>query len=68
VQVVIGARRDFLERAPALHNFLKNYRTSSAIVSESLAYMQQRSTCRTTSCGPLAGGASRACCRPSPRS
>lgn len=41
VQVVIGARRDFLERAPALHNFLKNYRTSSQIVSESLAHMQQ---------------------------
>jgi glycine betaine/proline transport system substrate-binding protein len=41
VQVVIGARKDFLDQAPAIHQFLRNYRTSAQLVSEALAYMQQ---------------------------
>lgn len=41
VAVVIGARADFLAAAPHIHRFLQHYRTSSALVSEALAYMQQ---------------------------
>lgn len=41
VQVVIGARKDFLDAAPQLHDFLSRYRTSAALVSEALAYMQR---------------------------
>jgi glycine betaine/proline transport system substrate-binding protein len=41
VQVVIGARRDFLDQAPELHRFLAAYRTSGKLVSQALAYMQQ---------------------------
>lgn len=41
VAVVIGARKDFLDAAPRLHEFLAHYRTSAALVSEALAYMQQ---------------------------
>jgi len=41
VQVVIGARKDFLDQAPAIHQFLRNYHTSAQLVSEALAYMQE---------------------------
>lgn len=41
VSVVIGARKDFLDAAPRLHAFLAHYRTSAALVSEALSYMQQ---------------------------
>lgn len=40
VQVLIGARKDFLDQAPAIHQFLRRYRTSGQLVSEALAYMQ----------------------------
>jgi ABC-type proline/glycine betaine transport system substrate-binding protein len=40
VQVVIGARKDFLDQAPNIHQFLRNYRSSAQLVSEALAYMQ----------------------------
>jgi len=40
VQVLIGARKDFLDQAPAIHQFLRRYRTSGQMVSEALAYMQ----------------------------
>ena len=40
VQVMIGARKDFLDQAPAIHQFLRRYRTSGQMVSEALAYMQ----------------------------
>ncbi len=40
VQVVVGATRAFVDKAPALHAFLKNYRTTGQLVSEALAYMQ----------------------------
>jgi glycine betaine/proline transport system substrate-binding protein len=40
VQVVVGATRAFIDKAPALHAFLKNYRTSGQMVSEALAWMQ----------------------------
>ena len=41
VQVVVGARKDFLEQAPQVHDFLRRYHTTGALVSEALAYMQQ---------------------------
>ncbi len=41
VEVLIGANKAFLDQAPRLHAFLKNYRTSSQLVSEALAYMQE---------------------------
>ncbi len=41
VEVLIGANKAFLDKAPQLHAFLKNYRTSAALVSEALAEMQQ---------------------------
>jgi glycine betaine/proline transport system substrate-binding protein len=41
VQVVVGATKAFLDKAPRLHAFLKNYRTSGQVVSEALSYMQQ---------------------------
>jgi glycine betaine/proline transport system substrate-binding protein len=41
VQVVIGATKAFVDKAPAVHAFLKNYRTSALIVSEALAHMQE---------------------------
>ncbi len=41
VQVVVGATQAFVDKAPALHAFLKNYRTSGQLVSEALAFMQQ---------------------------
>jgi glycine betaine/proline transport system substrate-binding protein len=40
VQVVVGATRAFVDKAPAIHAFLKNYRTTGQLVSEALAYMQ----------------------------
>lgn len=40
VQVVVGATKAFVDQAPGLHAFLKNYRTSGRLVSEALAYMQ----------------------------
>lgn len=41
VQVVVGATKAFVDKAPALHAFLKNYRTTGQLVSEALAFMQQ---------------------------
>jgi glycine betaine/proline transport system substrate-binding protein len=41
VQVVVGASKAFVDKAPAIHRFLRNYRTSAQLVSEALAYMQQ---------------------------
>jgi glycine betaine/proline transport system substrate-binding protein len=41
VQVVIGATKAFVDEAPAIYRFLQQYRTSSQLVSEALAYMQQ---------------------------
>ena len=40
VQVVVGATKAFVDKAPAIHAFLKNYRTTGQRVSEALAYMQ----------------------------
>jgi glycine betaine/proline transport system substrate-binding protein len=41
VQVVVGATKAFVEKAPAIHAFLKNYRTTGQLVSEALAFMQE---------------------------
>ena len=41
VRVVIGARKDFIDAAPQLHRFFRQYRTSAQLVSEALAYMQR---------------------------
>ena len=41
VQVVVGATRAFVDKAPGIHAFLKNYRTTGQLVSEALAYMQE---------------------------
>jgi glycine betaine/proline transport system substrate-binding protein len=41
VEVVVGANRAFAGRAPAIAEFLGRYRTSAALVSEALAYMQR---------------------------
>ena len=40
VAVHIAGNTQFLKKAPALHAFLKNYRTNGQVVSEALAYMQ----------------------------
>jgi glycine betaine/proline transport system substrate-binding protein len=40
VEVVIGANKAFVDSAPALRSFLQRYRTSGALVSQALAYMQ----------------------------
>jgi glycine betaine/proline transport system substrate-binding protein len=40
VQVVVGANQAFVQQAPQLYQFLKNYRTSAALVSQALAYMR----------------------------
>ncbi|MFV0294828.1 MAG: ABC transporter substrate-binding protein [Hyphomicrobiaceae bacterium] len=40
VKILKGARTDFLEKAPKLKAFLEKYHTTSALVSEALAYMQ----------------------------
>lgn len=41
VEVRIGANKAFLDQAPQIHSFLQHYRTSAALVSEALAYMQR---------------------------
>ncbi len=41
VQVVVGATKAFVDKAPAIHAFLKNYRTTGQQVSEALAFMQE---------------------------
>lgn len=41
VEVLIGANKAFAERAPSLAAFLARYRTSAALVSEALAYLQR---------------------------
>ncbi len=38
--VTIGANTNFLEKAPKISDFLKAYRTTNALTSEALAYMQ----------------------------
>ena len=40
VKVEIGARTDFLKKAPKLKDFLEKYSTTGQIVSDALAYMQ----------------------------
>ncbi len=40
VKVEIGARTDFLKKAPKLKSFLEKYSTTGQIVSDALAYMQ----------------------------
>ncbi len=40
VEVLVGANKAFTEQAPAIKAFLSNYRTSAALVSQALAYMQ----------------------------
>ena len=39
--ITIGVNNDFKAAAPTLINFLTNYETSNALVSEMLAYMQE---------------------------
>jgi glycine betaine/proline transport system substrate-binding protein len=41
VRIDIGARADFVERAPKVAEFLKAYTTSDALVSAALAHMQE---------------------------
>jgi glycine betaine/proline transport system substrate-binding protein len=41
VEVLIGANKAFVDKAPGISTFLKNYRTSGLMVSEALAYMQE---------------------------
>lgn len=41
VKVVIGANKAFVDSAPQIANFLRQYRTSSQTVSQALAYMQR---------------------------
>ena len=41
VRIDVGARRDFVERAPKVAGFLKAYETSDAVVSAALAKMQE---------------------------
>jgi len=41
VEVRIGASKAFLDGAPQIRGFLQRYRTSAALVSEALAYMQR---------------------------
>jgi glycine betaine/proline transport system substrate-binding protein len=41
VEVMVGANRAFLDRAPQIHDFLRRYRTSARLVSEALAHMQR---------------------------
>ncbi|MEZ5855276.1 MAG: glycine betaine ABC transporter substrate-binding protein [Hyphomicrobiaceae bacterium] len=40
VKIEIGARTDFLKKAPKLKAFLEKYSTTSKLVSDALAYMQ----------------------------
>jgi glycine betaine/proline transport system substrate-binding protein len=41
VQVVVGANKAFVDQAPRLAQFLKNYRTNAELVSQALAYMRE---------------------------
>lgn len=41
VEVRIGANKAMLDQAPQIRAFLEHYRTSAALVSEALAYMQR---------------------------
>jgi glycine betaine/proline transport system substrate-binding protein len=41
VEVLIGANKAFIDRAPEIRAFLQHYRTTGALVSEALAYMQR---------------------------
>jgi glycine betaine/proline transport system substrate-binding protein len=41
VRIDIGARKDFVDRAPKIAAFLKAYTTSDALVSAALSHMQQ---------------------------
>lgn len=40
VKVTVGANKEFADSAPNLVEFLKNYETTNAMVSQALAYMQ----------------------------
>lgn len=40
VEVLVGANKAFLDKAPQIHAFLKKYRTSAELVSKALAHMQ----------------------------
>jgi glycine betaine/proline transport system substrate-binding protein len=40
VEIVIGVNQAFIQRAPTIAQFLRNYRTSNRLVSEALAAMQ----------------------------
>ena len=42
VEVNVGVNAKFAEQAPALVRFLTNYETSNALVSEALAFMQEK--------------------------
>ncbi len=41
-EVLVGANKAFLDKAPKIHAFLKNYRTSAGLVSQTLARMQSK--------------------------
>ncbi len=41
IRVTVGASNDFVKKDPAFSGFLSKYRTSSALTSEALAYMQE---------------------------
>lgn len=40
VGVIVGVNREFYNEAPQLNEFLKNYETTSSLISELLAYME----------------------------
>ena len=40
VDIVIGVNQSFMQKAPTIAKFLRNYRTSNRLVSEALASMQ----------------------------
>lgn len=41
VEVLIGANKAFIDRAPAIRAFLQHYHTTGKMVSEALAYLQR---------------------------
>lgn len=41
VEVVVAGTKEFVEKHPEVSDFLKNYKTSSAITNQALAYMQE---------------------------
>lgn len=41
VEVAIGANKAFLDKAPGIREFLTRYKTTSQMVSDALAYMQE---------------------------